>query len=84
MHKSKTENFLYIYVGKYLGKRLLITDFLEETKKDNDILYDEFQKIFSYETGFAYPLLVKIQKGKCEIYEEVSNKKCHSVFERIF
>lgn len=84
LDESKTENFVYIYVGKYLGKGLFITNFLEENKKENDVLYDEFQKIFSYETGFAYPLLVKIKKGKCEIYEEISNTRCHSVFESIF
>ena len=71
---------IYIYVGKYFGTSSLIINFLKEAEKSNDILYDEIQKIFSYETGFAYPLLVKLQKGNCEIYEEVSNKRCHSVF----
>lgn len=84
LDKLSIQKIVYIYVGKYLGTSSLIINFLKEAEKNNDILYDENQKIFSYETGFAYPLLVKIQKGNCEIYEEISNKRCHSVFESIF
>ena len=82
MDKSVNHDFVYIYVGKYLGKNYLISDFLEEN--DKKILYDNFQKIFSYETGFAYPLLIKIKNGKYELYEELPNTTCRATFERIF
>lgn len=84
LDKLSTQKIVYIYVGKYLGNNSMIINFLKEAERSNDILYDEIQKIFSYETGFAYPLLVKMKKRNCEIYEEISSKRCHSVFEKIF
>ena len=82
MELHKRDQFSLILVGS--------TDFLdtahknqiEDLRKRFRFLIDDKQLIFSYNTGFAYPLLIRTLYGKCDVYEELFGKKYQKVFSK--
>lgn len=69
------EKTLVLFVGDYIGNDIECFKSIEILKNEISYIEDSHQKIFNYQTGFAYPLLIKIKNGKCKMYEEMVNEK---------
>lgn len=68
---------LVLFVGDYVGNDMECFKMIETLKNEISYIEDSHQRIFSYQTGFAYPLFIKIKNGKCKMYEEMADKKYH-------
>ncbi|MBO8477860.1 MAG: hypothetical protein IAB80_03060 [Bacteroidetes bacterium] len=69
------ERMLVLFVGDYIGNDIECFKSIEILKNEISYIEDSHQKIFNYQTGFAYPLFIKIKNGKCKMYEEMVNEK---------
>lgn len=68
---------LVLFVGDYISNDMECFKIIETLKNEVSYIEDSHQRIFNYQTGFAYPLFVRIKNGKCKMYEEMFDEKYH-------
>ena len=68
---------LVLFVGDYVGNDMECFKMIETQKNEISYIEDSRQRIFSYQTGFAYPLFIKIKNEKCKMFEEMVDEKYH-------
>lgn len=73
------KEIVVIYVGEYFGTDIDVLCNIEICKMYYESYLDYAQHIFSYQTGFAYPLYVSVKGGKIRKYIEVTEGNIEEV-----
>lgn len=77
LKRNLNKNITPIFVG---NNEYYINE-IKQVKNKYNFLSDKMQKIYSYQTDFAYPMLVHIKNGECKIRLEINQKNYFKVLE---